>query len=286
MLFNDNKPRLVPIDRLNFKFDVRLTGNDLDQVEQMQAALENGQVLPPVIVNQRYEIVEGRQRWEAAKRAGKREISIVMQAFSDSKAERVFAVNAQLNLAAPLDKESIRWNIRKLLIEGMTSSEVVAAFSNKLASDVVKRYTDDALSTINKQKIRDAIDRLGAGASKARVLAETGITEKQLQGALGYRKQKIRKGEKLNRKALFGTAVRTLSRKLEDQRKSVLRDLSETTLTPKDAEEIVQHAYVSIQTLCARMEDYKLRLYQAVESAIKMAETRAIPRAVMAARAK
>lgn len=286
MLFK-NDLQIVPIERLNFKFDVRLTGNDLDQIQQMELAIRNGQELPAIIVNQRYEIVEGRQRWEAAKRAGLRELAVIVQNFADSASERIFAVNSQLGLAMPLDQESIRWNVKKLLREeGLTGAEVVKALASKLPEDVIRRYVADALSKMNKEKIQAAMQELGAGVSRARIMAKHGVTEKQIQDAIGYRKKKIGSREKGSRKGAFGTALRTVSRKLEDQRKGVLRDFSEGTLAARDAEEIMLHAYEVIQKLQSRVTDYKQRLYQAIESSTKLATTRSTPLAVMTARAK
>lgn len=257
---------ILKIKNLKFKFDVRLNGNDLDKVNQMVSILKAGGKLPPVVVNQNHEIVEGRKRVEAAKQAGLDEIDAQVKHFADSNAERLFAMNAQLGTAEPITEEDIRWNIRQLVRDKMPYDAILLSLSKTFPKSVAKRYIDDALSTLNKEKVTMAVNAVLNGTmSRSQVIEHFGVTKEQLVRAAGHRNQKIKKSQSLDTKARMGGSVGTLSKKVEAQGKNILQRLKDGFISHKEALEVINHTIALLRRVESRATEYGVRVHQAIE---------------------
>lgn len=263
---------LLKTKDLKFKFDVRLHGNELDIVNQMAGMLRGGGKLPAVVVNQRYELVDGRKRVAAAKAAGLSEIEARVETFSDDNAERIYAMTAQLGSAEPLSEEDIRWNIRRLIVGGTSYETLVTTFSSKLTRPLAIKYVDDAFSVLNKERVSHAVTDMGNGVSRAKVMAKYGVTETQIKNSL-RRKANISgpKGSILDDKSQMGVAVRVLSKKIESQGKRILQNINEGTVTNEDALNVISHTSKLIENIQSRVYDYATRVNQAVELRKKIA---------------
>lgn len=252
----------LQVKDIKFDFDVRRLGNDLDHIKQMAAFLESGGTLPPIIVNERYGLVEGRQRLEAHKILKRTEIDAVVQSFENKAEERFVAMKHQLGLGLPLSSEDIRWNIKQMLLSRVSRDVIIKNLSGVLTRPLVIRYMDDAMSSINKDRIQKGLDRVADGETIGEIVRDGLVSAEQLKKAILHRKEQAGKVEPNAIKAAMGAQIRSLSRAVEKQKKDVLRSFDDNLLTATDALRIAEHTLNLIEALHRRAEDSLIRLKQ------------------------
>lgn len=252
----------MKVSNIKYNFDVRVEGNNLANVEQMANYLTAGGFLPPVVVNQVGELVEGRQRLEAAKRAGLQEIEVTVKHFNSRVEEITYATICQLGTATPLTPEDIRFNMRQLLKLGKSHDEVVLMFQKQLTRPLADRYASDAASTLFKQRLQSSMDAVASGLSLKASAARNEITVEQLQNALKRKGKQTGKKQNVNTKARFGTSFRTISKKSEALYKALLSDIRDGIVDERSALEIAEHPVNLFRTCLIRSEDYLHRVKQ------------------------
>ncbi len=139
----DNLPgaRLLPVDRVDPNpYQPRTRPLDPSAAREMDASIRAHGVLQPIVVRpagDRYQIVDGEQRWRAAQRAGLTTVPGVERHTSDEDMELLaLLANTQRNDLAPLDEANA---YRRLMTQRELSLRAMADLVHKSHEHVAQR---------------------------------------------------------------------------------------------------------------------------------------------------
>jgi len=139
----DNLPgaRLLPVDRIDPNpYQPRTQPLDPGAANEMDASIRAHGVLQPIAVRpagDRYQIVDGEQRWRAAQRVGLTTIPGVERATSDEDMELLaLLANTQRNDLAPLDEANA---YRRIMTQRALSLRAMADLVHKSHEHVAQR---------------------------------------------------------------------------------------------------------------------------------------------------
>jgi len=139
----DNLPgaRLLPVDRIDPNpYQPRTQPLDPSAADEMDASIRAHGVLQPIVVRpagDRYQIVDGEQRWRAAQRAGLTTVPGVERHASDEDMELLaLLANTQRNDLAPLDEANA---YRRIMTQRALSLRAMADLVHKSHEHVAQR---------------------------------------------------------------------------------------------------------------------------------------------------
>ncbi|MEO0292693.1 MAG: ParB/RepB/Spo0J family partition protein [candidate division WOR-3 bacterium] len=192
----------VPIDQIiHSPLQPRKKIND-EELEGLVASIKQNGILQPVLLRRledgKYELVYGHRRFEAAKRAGLKEIPAVFRKLSDREVlELAIIENIQREDLTPLEEA---WAYYRLNVEFNLTQEEIAERVGKARTTITNKMRllslpEEVKEALNLGKITEGHARalLGFGDDKKRILKEL---EKIIRGEKTVREvEKASKGK-------------------------------------------------------------------------------------------
>jgi ParB family chromosome partitioning protein len=169
---NDEKVMILPVSQLvRGKYQPRKTFEPQAMAELIDSIRDKG-VLQPLLVRElnsdRYEIIAGERRWQAAKKAGLTEVPALVKQFSDQEAFEIALIeNIQRENLNPLEEAQA---FKRLMDEFSYNQEEVAKVIGKSRSYVANALRLLALPQDIKAYISD--HTLTAGHARALLKAD------------------------------------------------------------------------------------------------------------------
>lgn len=183
----------VPLSKLYQGFDVRDIGaQSPDRIDHFEALFSDKTkvlAIPPILVEEikgRYLIVEGRNRFEGAKKAKFKTVPVIVFTDLIKNEQIVLAMAGNSNGAMPHTKRELRDNVYKMLENGWQAQEIRLALSyipkgmlEKAMRHAGRDYTDvqveKAIVEVKKENKPDF----------QLIAQKFGVSTKQIKGSIG-----------------------------------------------------------------------------------------------------
>lgn len=146
----------LPLDAVTVEFYVRRALSD-DRVMELALLLEAGTVLPPILINEEHQVIDGRHRLEAHKLAERKTITCEVRKNLDLGQQLLEALKANMGGAMPPTQSNIRLAIQNMLGAGMSSSAIQKGLTT-LPPSVARKYISEAQSNMAHQRMRAAVE--------------------------------------------------------------------------------------------------------------------------------
>ena len=222
---NKSGEQLVPINQVEPNRDQPRKEFDEDALLELADSIKQYGVLQPLIVQKRkdyYEIIAGERRWRAAKKAGLKEVPVIVREYTDQQVVEISLIeNIQRENLNPIEEAMA---FKKLLEEFNLKQDEVAERVSKSRTAVTNSMRLLKLSEKVQQMIVDEMITTG----HARALLALDDEEQQyiLANKIFDEKLSVRETEKLV-KALKNPKKEDTTKEVEDRNSFIYADIED-----------------------------------------------------------
>lgn len=222
---NESGERLVPINQVEPNREQPRKEFDEDALLELADSIKQYGILQPLIVQKRkdyYEIIAGERRWRAAKKAGLKEVPVIIREYTDQQVVEISLIeNIQRENLNPIEEAMA---FKKLLEEFNLKQDEVAERVSKSRTAVTNSMRLLKLSEKVQQMIVDEMITTG----HARALLALDDEEQQyiLANKIFDEKLSVRETEKLV-KALKNPKKEDTTKEVEDKNSFIYADIED-----------------------------------------------------------
>lgn len=222
---NESGERLVPINQIEPNREQPRKEFDEDALLELADSIKQYGILQPLIVQKRkdyYEIIAGERRWRAAKKAGLKEVPVIIREYTDQQVVEISLIeNIQRENLNPIEEAMA---FKKLLEEFNLKQDEVAERVSKSRTAVTNSMRLLKLSEKVQQMIVDEMITTG----HARALLALDDEEQQyiLANKIFDEKLSVRETEKLV-KALKNPKKEDTTKEVEDKNSFIYADIED-----------------------------------------------------------
>jgi ParB-like chromosome segregation protein Spo0J len=251
----------VKVADLTVSFFVRKSLSD-DRILQFGLLYEaKATDIPPIEVNERLEVIDGRHRLEGLKMAGILETDVEIKSGLSRAEEILEGLKANMGGAMPPTAADIRLAIQAMLTAGLSARDVQKGLP--LPPSIAKRYVSDAQSAMAKQRMASALDAVADGEVKPAEAAEKyGVDVESLRAAVRGRR-KTAATDSLGFpaiKAALSTQYRSQSQKNASMFQRLIDGYADGDCTYSMVNNVFDHAEKMMQQAASRIPDWRKRL--------------------------
>ena len=222
---NESGEQLVPINQVEPNREQPRKEFDEDALLELADSIKQYGILQPLIVQKRkdyYEIIAGERRWRAAKKAGLKEVPVIIREYTDQQVVEISLIeNIQRENLNPIEEAMA---FKKLLEEFNLKQDEVAERVSKSRTAVTNSMRLLKLSEKVQQMIMDEMITTG----HARALLALDDEEQQyiLANKIFDEKLSVRETEKLV-KALKNPKKEDTTKEVEDKNSFIYADIED-----------------------------------------------------------
>ena len=222
---NESGEQLVPINQVEPNREQPRKEFDEDALLELADSIKQYGILQPLIVQKRkdyYEIIAGERRWRAAKKAGLKEVPVIVREYTDQQVVEISLIeNIQRENLNPIEEAMA---FKKLLEEFNLKQDEVAERVSKSRTAVTNSMRLLKLSEKVQQMIVDEMITTG----HARALLALDDEEQQyiLANKIFDEKLSVRETEKLV-KALKNPKKEDTTKEVEDKNSFIYADIED-----------------------------------------------------------
>ena len=222
---NESGEQLVPINQVEPNREQPRKEFDEDALLELADSIKQYGILQPLIVQKRkdyYEIIAGERRWRAAKKAGLKEVPVIIREYTDQQVVEISLIeNIQRENLNPIEEAMA---FKKLLEEFNLKQDEVAERVSKSRTAVTNSMRLLKLSEKVQQMIVDEMITTG----HARALLALDDEEQQyiLANKIFDEKLSVRETEKLV-KALKNPKREDTTKEVEDKNRFIYADIED-----------------------------------------------------------
>ncbi|GCA67029.1 chromosome partitioning protein ParB [Mediterraneibacter butyricigenes] len=222
---NESGEQLVPINQVEPNREQPRKEFDEDALLELADSIKQYGILQPLIVQKRkdyYEIIAGERRWRAAKKAGLKEVPVIIREYTDQQVVEISLIeNIQRENLNPIEEAMA---FKKLLEEFNLKQDEVAERVSKSRTAVTNSMRLLKLSEKVQQMIVDEMITTG----HARALLALDDEEQQyiLANKIFDEKLSVRETEKLV-KALKNPKKEDTTKEVEDKNSFIYADIED-----------------------------------------------------------
>lgn len=222
---NESGEQLVPINQVEPNREQPRKEFDEDALLELADSIKQYGILQPLIVQKRkdyYEIIAGERRWRAAKKAGLKEVPVIIREYTDQQVVEISLIeNIQRENLNPIEEAMA---FKKLLEEFNLKQDEVAERVSKSRTAVTNSMRLLKLSEKVQQMIVDEMITTG----HARALLALDDEEQQyiLANKIFDEKLSVRETEKLV-KALKNQKKEDTTKEVEDKNSFIYADIED-----------------------------------------------------------
>lgn len=178
----------LPISDIKVDFYVRQSLSE-EHVLALGMLFEANEQLPPIIVNEEYQVIDGRHRLKAADMVGRTHIHCEIRRGLERGEQILTALTENMGGSLPPKPADIRLAIQNMLNAGMKPLSIRKGLP--LPPSVATRYISDAQSAMSKQRITAAIEAVTEFEMSVKDAAEKfNIDVEELRVAIRGKKKK------------------------------------------------------------------------------------------------
>ena len=222
---NESGEQLIPINQVEPNREQPRKEFDEDALLELADSIKQYGILQPLIVQKRkdyYEIIAGERRWRAAKKAGLKEVPVIIREYTDQQVVEISLIeNIQRENLKPIEEAMA---FKKLLEEFNLKQDEVAERVSKSRTAVTNSMRLLKLSEKVQQMIVDEMITTG----HARALLALDDEEQQyiLANKIFDEKLSVRETEKLV-KALKNPKKEDTTKEVEDKNSFIYADIED-----------------------------------------------------------
>ena len=222
---NESGEQLIPINQVEPNREQPRKEFDEDALLELADSIKQYGILQPLIVQKRkeyYEIIAGERRWRAAKKAGLKEVPVIIREYTDQQVVEISLIeNIQRENLNPIEEAMA---FKKLLEEFNLKQDEVAERVSKSRTAVTNSMRLLKLSEKVQQMIVDEMITTG----HARALLALDDEEQQyiLANKIFDEKLSVRETEKLV-KALKNPKKEDTTKEVEDKNSFIYADIED-----------------------------------------------------------
>ena len=222
---NESGEQLIPINQVEPNREQPRKEFDEDALLELADSIKQYGILQPLIVQKRkdyYEIIAGERRWRAAKKAGLKEVPVIIREYTDQQVVEISLIeNIQRENLNPIEEAMA---FKKLLEEYNLKQDEVAERVSKSRTAVTNSMRLLKLSEKVQQMIVDEMITTG----HARALLALDDEEQQyiLANKIFDEKLSVRETEKLV-KALKNPKKEDTTKEVEDKNSFIYADIED-----------------------------------------------------------
>lgn len=180
----------VPLHEITVDFFVRRSLSE-DHILQLAAIVEAGENLTPIILNDKYQVIDGRHRFKAYELANKTTIPCEIHKDLMRGEQILEALVSNMGGSMPPTQSDIRLAIQNMMAAGLKHNKILEGVP--LPRATCRRYIADAMSKANKDKIRNAIEAVtDAEMSVADAAIKHGVSIEDLRTEIRGKKKKVK----------------------------------------------------------------------------------------------
>jgi ParB-like chromosome segregation protein Spo0J len=267
-----SKTQQIPIDSIQVTFFVR-TSLNAENVQFLRALYESDDPVTPIKVVRstasadRYELIDGRHRIEAAKDAGFTSIQAEICKIDSKPLMILEAILQNLGGSLPPTMADLEHDVELLLDLKMTRAEILENFP--LPVSVTSKIYKLVLSKIYKRTIRKAAEEVLASTSTVKAAAEKyKVKLEDLKWTLKNRDAENRGDIVANMLKAMETRVRSLGSALGQHCKILVEAYEAGEIQRNDVERFLYRMKASVKHIPANAANIETRLRACMEPVV------------------
>ena len=222
---NESGEQLVPINQVEPNREQPRKEFDEDALLELADSIKQYGILQPLIVQKRkdyYEIIAGERRWRAAKKAGLKEVPVIIREYTDQQVVEISLIeNIQRENLNPIEEAMA---FKKLLEEFNLKQDEVAERVSKSRTAVTNSMRLLKLSEKVQQMIVD--EMITTGHARALLALDDEEQQYMLANKIFDEKLSVRETEKLV-KALKNPKKEDTTKEVEDKNSFIYADIED-----------------------------------------------------------
>ena len=222
---NESGEQLVPINQVEPNREQPRKEFDEDALLELADSIKQYGILQPLIVQKRkdyYEIIAGERRWRAAKKAGLKEVPVIIREYTDQQVVEISLIeNIQRENLNPIEEAMA---FKKLLEEFNLTQDEVAERVSKSRTAVTNSMRLLKLSEKVQQMIVD--EMITTGHARALLALDDEEQQYTLANKIFDEKLSVRETEKLV-KALKNPKKEDTTKEVEDKNSFIYADIED-----------------------------------------------------------
>lgn len=232
----------VPMHEISVDFYVRQSLSE-DRVAVLTELVKSGNELPPIILNDKNQIIDGRHRYNAYRAAGKSTIKAEIRKDMLRGEQILEALTSNMGGSLPPTQADMRLAIQNMLAAGLRQGAIVAGIS-LLPASTVKRYIKEAQSSMVKQKLRLAVDAVANDMTIPAAAAKFSVSIESLKLEITGKKRKDKEEYMALPKIKAGISNRntTYSHQQAKMFQGIMQAFTDGDMPFKEAMDAVDHA--------------------------------------------
>ena len=247
----------MALDTLKTSFFVRQALSE-EHALTLAVLYEGGAELPPLLVTNDLEIVDGRHRYEALQIAGRKTGEVIFTEETDRAVLLARALRANLGGALPPTKKDIAFAIKQMLNAGMAASEIKKQFSDVFPPSVVRHYLSAATDNIKRDKVARAVSSVvNTGLSVPEAARLQGIDPSDVKIAIKGSAKRHKTGSEF--KGTLTSSFKSRSLVIAGTLKRVLEAYEDGDIREKQVEELFTHIDGLLKTNAKALAQWKER---------------------------
>lgn len=161
----------VPVDDVEFEFSLRDKLNE-DRVQSFEDSYRTGQEVPPPEITPDRKGLDGRHRFEALKRLGRKSVECLVVDIPTEPERRAYAFKRNEGGSLPPTRSEKVRVIRELIEGGCSSNDLIDLFKDVYTVALIREYTRAARQLIKEARLRLAVAEVAKGEKTAKTVAE------------------------------------------------------------------------------------------------------------------
>lgn len=176
----------LPISQLKIVTYVRTKYND-DRIMHFALIAEAGGKIDPILINENFEVIDGRHRIRGIDMAGKTTVICRMVPTKPRGQEILDAITANMGGALPPTRSDLVLAISHMLKNNITQSIIIKSLG--LPPSYTKKMVESAFSMIARQKESAAVEAVAEGMTTAQAAEQFGMDVEEVRTAIRGRRK-------------------------------------------------------------------------------------------------
>jgi hypothetical protein len=267
-----SKPTLIPIDKIQNRFDVRQALDD-DLVIHLAEMYQAGEPIPPITVvpldDGNYAFIDGRHRAEARVLLGLKDVPAIVRHEDVQKnllplyAE---ALKSNWGGSKPPTREDISHTITRMIQNG-AKEPLVTKLLPFIPASVIRRYYKNTLGNITRKRVQQALVLVAKGQTVAEAARLINVDVRAVAEAVEGRKKKFGHGGVLAaNKGAISQSLRATSLTIGKRLQILLQQVESGEVGTDVFEQVLDTWERSVNSSVHRIRDWRERLRTVTEA--------------------
>lgn len=258
----------VKLDGLKLNLFVRAR-LDEDHALYLAELLEGGVELPPILITEDKQVVEGRHRIEAHQLLNRTEIKAQVIGVSDETELIGMAYKANVGGSLPPTADDTEHTVMLLLQRGQSKKSIAELLG--LPANMARRYVDEVKSRMNRAQLQQAVDAIaGEGLTIAKAADKYGVDPEKIKDILSVRRK--RKNSAADTQRRFTTLYRSVGASNANHLRRLLVKYEDGDVSLKQMHDIFEHLEHLQKESARKLADWKQR-FEAMAAKAAQEET-------------